>query len=72
MLDYAPETKFYDRAKDIKWAYPIYQAMIDQGVAESFVFVSSIQSSARMTKYMLKMMLKGYTFYEEGYRVDPK
>ena len=68
MLGYALESKFYDWAKDVKWAYPIYQAMTDQGGAEQFFFVSRIKSEARMTKSMLKMMLKGYSFYEAGYK----
>ncbi len=68
MLDYAFDSKFYDWAKDIKWAYPIYQAMTDQGHAEQFYFVSQIKSVTRMTKSMLKMLLKGYSFYSEGYK----
>lgn len=70
MLNYALDSKFYDWAKDVKWAYPVYQAMTDQGRAETFFFVSRIKSEARMMKSMLKMLLKGYSFYQEGYRVD--
>ena len=72
MLGVALDSKFYDWAKDVKWAYPIYQAMTDQGAAEQFFFVSMIKSVTRMTKSQLKMLLKGYSFYQEGYRVGPR
>ena len=68
MLSVALESKFYDWAKDVKWAYPIYQAMTDQGRAEQFFFVSRVKSETRMTKSMLKMLLKGYSFYDAGYK----
>jgi len=63
MLGYALESKFYDWAKDIKWAFPIYQAMKDQSLIKAFHLASSIKREARTCEAMLKMMLNGYSFY---------
>ena len=63
MLRYVIESKYYDWASDLKWAFPIYKAMGEQDTATQFFFVSSLKSVARESKSMLKMLLMGYDFY---------
>lgn len=63
MLEYALDSKFYDWAKDIKWAFPIYQSMTDQQDSKTFYFASSIKRISRQSQAMLNQLLNGYSFY---------
>jgi len=54
MLDYVVDSTIYDWAKDIPWAYGIYNILADQTTAKAFTLASSLQSQLKSIKAQLK------------------
>jgi len=54
MLKYCLDARDFDWAKDISWAYPIYNAIRDQSEMESFTFASALQKNIKVIKAQLK------------------
>ena len=58
MLKYVIASKRYDWAKDIPWAYPIYQVLTDQTSSQTFTLASSLQRYIKTVKAQLKGLVK--------------
>ena len=58
MLKYVIASKRYDWAKDIPWAYPIYQILTDQTSSMTFTLASSLQRQIKTIKAQLKGFVK--------------
>ena len=58
MMNYVIESKRYDWAKDIPWAYPLYGILTEQTEAQAFTLASSLQRSIKTIKAQLKGFVK--------------
>ena len=54
MLKYCLDARDYDWAKDINWAYPIYNTVKAQSETQTFTLASSLQSQIKIIKAQLK------------------
>ena len=59
MLAYALNTRKYDWAENISWAYPLMNLLRDQGASRSFTLASSIQRNIKLLKAQLRRFAAG-------------